>query len=329
MGIPEYFKIMNHNHHINVKKIISVSLMVLMSSGMLIVHPVFAHNFVQNSDADLIEKIQEFKVESKLLANNVSNSTMSQWHVSKSQEYWGSNDTSILSQKDSNLANQVSAAIDDLYSYSVQPNADPTTANQKADAINQLLDQAESEEVSIASQGNATVQALALVGVINEVLKDYGDAIGSKVDLTNMNNMNMSSTSGNIQGMSGMNGMSLSGNNMQGMSMSTPIVNMAAYQSAQALTDVSQTMFSNIKNIAPSTSSSYLAKVGTALGELKQKIDTQGSGMDVMTIVHMQCHPNLISAFNIVAAPEFPMPALLVLASFVGIVSISRLFPRK
>ncbi len=141
------------------KKITSVSLVVIMFSGMLIIHPAFAHNFAQNSDADLIAKIQEFKMESRLIANNVSNSTLSQWHVSKSQEYWGSNETSILSQKDSNLANQVSAAIDDLYSYSGQPNADPTTANQKADAINQLLDQAESEEVGASSQGNTTVQA--------------------------------------------------------------------------------------------------------------------------------------------------------------------------
>lgn len=306
----------SYTNHAGMKKIASVSIMLILFSGMLVVHPAFAHNFVQNSDADLIAKIQEFKIESKMIANNISNNTLAQWHISKSQEYWGGNESAALSQKDSSLANQISASIGDLYSLAQAQNANSTIANQKADAINQLLDQAESEEISTSSQGNATVQALALVGVITEVLKDYGDAIGSNVDLTNMDNMNASST-GSMQGMSG-------------MSMSkTPIVNMAAYQSAQALTDVSQTMLGNLQTIAPSDASPYLVKAGTALGALKQKIDAQGSGMDVMTIVHVQCHPNLIAAFNIEAVPEFPMPILLVIVSFGGIVIMSRMFSKN
>jgi hypothetical protein len=308
------------------KRALAVSLIVIMFSGMLVVHPAFAHNFVQNSDASLIAKVQEFKVESKLIANNISNNTLAQWHISQSQEYWGSNEIGILSQTNSSLATQLSTAIDDLYSMAGQQNANPATANQTADEIGQLLDQAESEQVSSSSQTNATVQALATVYVLNEVLKDYGDAIGSKVDLTNMNNMNMS-------GMS-MSGMSSSGGSMSGMSSSstasgTPIVNMAAYQSAQAMTDAAQTMFNNLQSIAPSSTSVYLDKVGTALPELKQEIDSQGSGNDVMMVVHMQIHPNLISAFNIAAVPEFPMPILLIIMSFVGIVAISRIFPRK
>ncbi|MGI0046705.1 MAG: hypothetical protein ACREBB_05905 [Nitrosotalea sp.] len=307
------------------KKVVAISLMVIMFSGMLVVHPAFAHNFVQNSDASLIAKVQEFKVESKLIANNISNSTLAQWHISKSQEYWGSNEIGVLSQTNSSLATQISTAIDDLYSMAGQQNADPTTANQKADAINQLLDQAESEQVSSTSQSNATIQALATVGVINEVLKDYGDAVGSKVDLTNMNNMNMSSMSmsnSSSNSMSGMSGMSSS-------TTSTPIVDMAAYQSAQALTDTAQTMFNNLQSIAPSSTSVYLDKVGTALTELKQKISAQGSGNDVMMVVHIQIHPNLISAFNIAAVPEFPMPILLVMISFVGVIVVSRTFIRK
>jgi hypothetical protein len=328
------------------KRVLAVSLMVIMFSGILVIHPAFAHNFVQNSDASLIAKVQEFKVESKLIADNISNNTLAQWHISKSQEYWGSNEIGVLSQTNSSLATQLSTSIDDLYSMAGQQNADPATANQKADAIGQLLDQAESEEVSSSSQNNATIQALATVGVINEVLKDYGTAVGSKIDLTNMNNMNMSdmsmsSSGNNMQGMSGMSssgnnmqgmsGMSSSGNNMQGMSgmSSTPIVNMAAYQSAQALTSTAQTMFNSLQSIAPSSTSPYLDKVATALNTLKQKIDSQGSGMDVMMVVHMQIHPNLISAFNIAAVPEFPMPILLVVISFVGIIAMSRVIPRK
>ena len=304
------------------KRVLVVSLMVIMFSGMLVAHPAFAHTFVQNSDASLIAQIQEFKVESKLIADNISNNTLSQWHISKSQEYWGSNEIGVLSQTNSTLATQLSASIDDLYSMAGQQNADPTMANQKADEISHLLDQAESQEISGSSQNNATIQALAIVNVVNEVLKEYGTTIGSTVDLTNMNNMNMSmnsSSSGN--GMSGMSGMS-------GMT-STPIVNVAAYQSAQALAGTAQNMFSNLQSIAPSNTSPYLDKVGTALNELKQKIDAQDTGMDVMTVVHLQIHPNLISAFNIATVPEFPTPILLVVISFVGVIVMSIISQRK
>ena len=303
------------------------SILVIMVSGMIVGHPAFAHNFVQNSDAQTIAKVQEFDVEAKLIASNISNNTLAQWHITKSQGYWGSNEIGILSQKNSSLATQVSTAIDDLYSMAGQQNTNPTTASQQANTISQLLNQAEAEEVSSASQNNATIQALATVYVINEVLKDYGDAVGSKVDLTNMNNMNMSgmsmgsSSGGNMQGMSGM--------SSSGTTPATPIVDMGAYQSAQAMTDAAQTMFNNLQSVAPSSASVYLGKVGSALTELKQKIDAQASGNDVMMVVHMNIHPNLISAFNIAAVPEFPMPILLIVMSLVGVIVVSRTIAKK
>jgi hypothetical protein len=303
-------------------KRITVSLIGIMLTGLLLAHPTFAHNFVQNSNAELIAKIKEFKTESNLIASNISNGTLIQWHITKSQEYWGTNEINGLSQINSTLANNVSTAIDYLYSLSGQQNADPTVASQKANALNQMLDQAESEEISSADQNNATIQSLALVGVLNEALKDYGTAVGSTVDLTNMANMNMSSMAM---------GSSSSGNSMQGMSgmSSTHIVDVAAYQSSQALTDTAQIMFNNLRSSVPSSASPYLDKTSNALMDLKQAINSKESGNDIMTIVHMQIHPNLISAFNVQAVPEFPLPILLIVISFIGIVVMSRVFPKR
>ena len=284
--------------------------------GMLFVHPVFAHTFIQNSDADLIAKIQEFKVESKLIAINISDNKISQWHIAKSQEYWGVNEMNTLSQQNATLATSLSTAINDLYSLSSNTNSDPTIASQKSDMLNQLLDQVESTEISNSVQNNATVQSLAIINVLNQVLTDYGDAIGSNVDLTNMANMNMSSMSGMQSGsMSSMNGMS---------GMSSTIVNQAAYQSAQELMTVSQSMFQDLKPISPPSASPYLDKVGTALGNLQQAIGTKESGNDVMMIVHVQIHPNFISGLNIQTVPEFPMPILLVMLSFASAIIITR-----
>lgn len=306
------------------KKICAVLVLMVISYGVPAGHPAFAHSFLQIPDADMIAKIQEFKVESKLIANNISNSTLAQWHVSKSMQYWGANELDALGQNDSSLSTRMSSSIDDLYSLVAQQSTDQNGANQKADALNLIFDQAETEMISSSSSNNATVQALALADIVNEVLRDYGTAIGSTTDLTNMNNMNMTvsgTSAGSTQGMSG----------MSGMSSSKPIriVNMGAYQSAEALTDTAQSMFGNLQSISPVSASSYLTKVGSALSELKQKIDSQSSGNDVMTVAHMQIHPNLIAAFDIAAVPEFPMPVLLVMTSFVGVIALSRIFYRK
>ena len=294
-----------------------LALVGLMLSGTMASHPASAHEFEQDSGADLIAKIQEFKAENKLIASNISNSSLAQWHMQKSQSYWGVNETNLLGQKDPNLSGNLSSSMADLYALVGKQNVDTTTANQKADLLNGLADQVETEVVGSSSDSNATVQALAMVNVLNEVLRDYGDAIGSKVDLTNMDNMNATSQS-SMQGMSGMSGMT-----------SSTIVGQAQYQSAEALMGVVQDIFAKAQSYAPSNSSSYMLKAGLAVSDLKQEIDSKASGMDVMTTVHMKIHPNLISALGIEAVPEFPVPLMLVLVSIAAAVVVPRVFSRK
>ena len=321
--------------------------MVIGLVGMLFVHPVFAHNFVKNSDADLIAKIQEFKVESTLIASNISDSKTANWHISKSQEYWGINEMNTLTQQNATLANSLSSAINNLYSLSGSANPDPTIASQNSVTLNQLLNQVEASEIPSSVQDNATVQSLATIDVLNQVLVDYGESIGSNVDLTNMANMNMSSmsmsssssSSGSMSGMSGMSGMKgMSGVNMgsSGSMAGTQmtIVDAPAYQSSQQLEIAAQSMFENVKSMAPPSASPYLIKIETAFGQLQQDINTKQSGDDVMMIVHEQIHPNFISGLNIPlisntsAVPEFPMPLLLVILSFVSVIVIARSLPK-
>ncbi|MFZ0185206.1 MAG: hypothetical protein WBV92_06790 [Nitrosotalea sp.] len=324
------------------KKIV-VSLMVIGLVGMMFVHPVFAHNFVKNSDADLIAKIQEFKVESTLIANSISDSKTANWHISKSQEYWGINEMNTLTQQNATLANSLSSAINNLYSMSGSANPDLTIASQNSVVLNQLLDQVEASEISSSVQNNATIQSLATLDVLNQVLIDYADAIGSKEDLTNMANMNMNNmsmgSSGSMSGMSGMSGMKgMSGMNMGSSGSMTgtqmTIVDAPAYQSSQQLEIAAQSMFENVKSMAPPSASPYLVKIETAFGQLQQAINTKQSGDDVMMIVHEQIHPNFISGLNIPlisntsAVPEFPMPLLLVILSFVSVIVIARSLPK-
>ena len=209
-----------------------------------VVHPVFAHNFVKNSDVHSYCKIEEFKVESNSIANSISDSKTANWHISKSQEYWGINEMNTLTQQNATLANSLSSAINNLYSMSGSANPDLTIASQNSVVLNQLLDQVEASEISSSVQNNATIQSLATLDVLNQVLIDYADAIGSKEDLTNMANMNMNNmsmgSSGSMSGMSGMSGMKgMSGMNMGSSGSMTgtqmTIVDAPAYQSSQQL----------------------------------------------------------------------------------------------
>lgn len=299
------------------KNVAAAVFSIFMFSGLLVVHPALAHTFTQDSDAQLLARIQEFKAESGLVASNISNNTLAQWHIAKSQQYWGGDQMAILDQKDQTLAGKITTSMDNLYSMAGQPGSNVGQASQAAVALGTLMDQAESEMVSQGSQTNATVQALALVGVLNETLKDYGTAIGSKVDLTDMNSMNMSA-GGGMQGMQGMSSVP-----------ATPIMDTGSYQSAQKLAMTVQAMFGAMQSQAPQSAQTYLVKAGNAVNDLKQKIDSRASGMDVMTVAHLQIHPALISAFNIQAVPEFPVPLVLAVASFVAVVLVSRITSGK
>jgi len=134
----------------------------------------------------------------------------------------------------------------------------------------------------------------------------------SSISMNNSSSM----SSGSMSGMSGMSG------------MSSTIVDEAAYQSAQELTTTAQSMFQDLNSMAPSSTSSYLDKIGTALGNLQQAIGAKESGNNVMMIVHMYIHPNFISGLNIQVVPEFPMPILLVMLSFISVIIITKALPK-
>lgn len=111
------------------------------------------------------------------------------------------------------------------------------------------------------------------------------------------------------------------------------IVEIAAYHSAQMHAQAAKDYFDkNVVPLAPSSVSSLVTKADDNLGKLIDAINNKADPQTIMTIVHMNIHPALISAFNLPqmvmntgskAVPEFPMPAL-VLISIIGVVAITR-----
>ena len=167
---------------------------------------------------------------------------------------------------------------------------------------------------------NSTTQPLAFANLVDSILINYGNAYAVDFDMTNMTNMAMmGGNSTEMMTMSGMADNSINGNNnssmnMDSMNMSSSssmsmdnktdrnysLVDITDYQSAQAsATKAQEILNTKLKPMAPNNSSAFITNLENGLTQLSDLIQSKSSPMDIMMIVHMQIHPNLLEAFNL------------------------------
>jgi hypothetical protein len=168
---------------------------------------------------------------------------------------------------------------------------------------------------------NSTTQPLAFADLVDSVLINYGNAYAVDFDMTNMSNMAM--MGGNSSDMMIMSGIADDNNsnsnnssmNMDSMNISSSsssmnmdnktdknnsLVDITDYQSAQALTTKAQEILNTeLKPMAPNNSSAFITNLESGLTQLSDLIQRKVSPLDIMMIVHMQIHPNLLEAFNL------------------------------
>ena len=286
-------------------KVVALLLTVVISSGLIYSHPVYAHNFGGDESASFLAKVAEIKTEAGFIAKHVSDSNAIDYYSDALGEYWNANDTKEMGERNTLLQKEIPVTINSTIN-------DAKAGNQSAvssdvSQLNGYLDEAIPVRIDKDKLNNSTVQALAVTFVLKEVLEKYGDAINSTVDLNDMSQMNM-------------NGSSMSGNNMQ---MSVPVVDQLKYENSIGLASATQQMFNDLaaKNPAQSTSNE---KISAAFTKLLQDLNNKANGNTIMMDVHMGVQPVIISNYNIQVVPEFPMPALLVIISIVGVIVITR-----
>jgi hypothetical protein len=182
-----------------------------------------------------------------------------------------------------------------------------------------------SKESNDKIEVNNTTQPLALADLVDSILINYGNAYAVDFDMTNMSNMAMIGGNSDIMTMSGTAGKSSNSNNgnsmnMDSMNMSSSaspsmdvdnktdnktdknysLVDITDYQSAQALTTKAQEILNTkLEPMAPNNSSAFITNLEDGLTQLSDLIQSKSSPMDIMMIVHMQIHPNLLEAFNL------------------------------
>jgi hypothetical protein len=167
---------------------------------------------------------------------------------------------------------------------------------------------------------NTKLHSLRVAELVDMVLRNYGNAYAVSFDMTNMSNMatvDGNSTMSMSSSMTDDNNSDLridqmnnthssamvkGGNNM---SKNHSPINVAEYQSAQALSAKALEVFNNeLKPRTPDNDSTVsISNLENGLIQLNHSVRDKASPMDIMMVVHTQIHPSLLEAFSIPLKP--------------------------
>jgi hypothetical protein len=243
-------------------------ILVISSIGMVYtIQTVYAHYFSKDDAALFFTLIHQINVETQLVNTNFpSNVTLAIEHAENTAE----------------LLNEV-------YQFSEGIADDTDFIREYNEQLNNI---------------NSTVQALILANVVDEILRNYGDALEVDYDLTNMSNIVMSNMSRSTTMMidDSMKNSSMIREKSNSMTNNI-IVNVANYQTAQALFGKAQQILN--KDLKPITAeptsnvTTFIIKLDNGLIQLRNAVNNGAAPMDVMMIVHTQVHPNLQKAYNL------------------------------
>jgi len=297
-------------------KLFALLLSVIITSGLIYTHPVFAHTFGDDESADWLAKMTEIKTETGLVAKHVGDTNAISYYSNTLGMYWNANDTIQMGERNTLLQTEIPSTINATLSDARAGNQG--AVNDDVSKLNSYLDESIQVRIDPDKLDNSTIHALAVVYVLKEALGQYGKAINSPVDLNDMSQMNMS-------------GGSMSGGSMSGMSsMSSTIVDQNAYENSVGLTAAAQSMFNDIATNNQDKSDSN-TKISVAFTKLIQDLNNKADGNTVMMDVHVNIHPVIISAYNIpgvtsanTTVPEFQLPALLAIVSIAGVITVTR-----
>jgi hypothetical protein len=248
----------------------------------------YAHTFGGNESAAFLAKVQGLKVEAHLIQSDLSNQTLVAWHSDKIGEFWNTNDTKEMTERNQRLGTDIPALISNITTVANSTNPDATKVGQLITSLDNDLAEATTVRIEKTELENATVNGLAVADILDETMEDYGIATGAEEE--NSSNVTGSNTTSqeNISNVS----------EGAGSNETVTIVNFAAYQTAQGLAAAAQDMYNNLKPKAMPNSSSEIAALDVAFANLRKAIDDKMSSDAIQAIVEGSIHPNL-SAFGL------------------------------
>jgi hypothetical protein len=257
-----------------VHNITQSSIFAILFAGVIIslvvffpLRSVYAHIFSGGESAAFLALVKILQADLGLVQPNVgSNNTLAQAHASALAEHLDANTTKELTERNKLVANDLTKSIADLnQTTGTKPPPTQDIIKGKVDRIDALLQEAITVRVEKNQLSNSTVKGQAVSDIIDEALERYREAYGIEE------------------------GQSTAGHNT--------IVNMADYQSAQAITSKAQEMFNEAKQLT--STSAAITKVDNDLAQFKNDIDMKAGYDKVNSYVENTLDPDIKAAFKL------------------------------
>jgi hypothetical protein len=269
-----------------------------------------AHTFSGSESASFLSLIHKIRIESQLVLDNVGNTTMARQHAENAAKAIDNQTIDEIAERNNRIANDLSSLLQDLQTAAASTPIDTASLNDIISNLDAILGEAVSVRIEQEQLNNSTVQTIVLADVLDEVLRNYGSAFEVGFDMTNMSLMgemlqgNSNSSSGDRSTMEGHT------MQMQDNTSSSIVVNVSAYQSAQAFANKSLETFQNdlkplslpsgtVEGNNSSNQTVAISQIENSLVKLQQAVSNKAPPEDIMMIVHAEIHPNLQAAYNL------------------------------
>jgi hypothetical protein len=263
-------------HKTNLKFIASM----LTIFGLFSFYPVYAHNFTPNESAAFLSLVDAMQSEIHLVQINIANNNilLAQEHAENAVKLLNITLIKEIEERNQRVADEFTMALTELQNIqNANVSQPPGDINQIVSDIDAILEETIAIRIDQEQGNNATIQALAFAGIIDAVLRNYGNAYEVGFDVSNRLQMAMDGDMNNYT-----------------------LVNMADYQSAQALTLKCQEIFNDeLKSPISENKINFINKLESGLMQLNDAINNKDSPMYIIMIVHTQVHPNLLAAYNL------------------------------
>lgn len=253
----------------------------------------YAHTFTGDESASFLSVIRILQAEGNLVQTNlVSNLSLAQEHGKDIVGIVNANHTfGILPDEVSENNKRVSADIvraANALQTAVKSNPAPLQAdvNAKIDNLNATLQEAIAVRVPKDHVNNFTIIGEAIKDLVNETLRQYAYAFGISGSNGHASNNNTFASA-----------------NSGALPSRNSVMNMSAYQSAQALASKAQRMLTESKALLPtnvtSTTMLTITKVANDLLKLKNTIDTKSPYGNIESLVQKTIYPDFNAAFGL------------------------------
>ena len=262
-------------------------LALLIMLGPTVNRSVYGHAFSGDESASFLTKVEMIKIESKLALDQVSNDpAAAKEHAKNAVEQLNSNDTKEISERNSRLATELNNALSNLSNAFESGSPSQTEISDKVTSIIDILADVVNSRIDQEQQENATMKALVINDLVGETLEHYGMALGME--------------EGEHESEHDANTTSTEHSDVSGDNETSSIVDVADYQTAQAIITQAIENFDGIKKDSDTNST----ELGDSLNSVKEKIDSKAPFDEIDTIVDEKITSLLNSVYGLNLSEE-------------------------